>query len=145
MTRVVTMFGTAAVLRAALVVALPVVASSAQTLQQVQDRGARMCGVSRGLPGFSNPDDKGNWTGFDVDVCRAIAAAIFNDPAKVKFLPLSAKDRFTALQAGEIDVLARNSTWTSSRDASLGITFSAVNYYDAQPFLVPKSPNVSSA
>jgi general L-amino acid transport system substrate-binding protein len=104
-----------------------------------------LCGVSQGLPGFSTPDDKGNWTGFDVDVCRAIAAAIFNDAAKVKYVPLSAKDRFTALQAGEIDVLARNSTWTSSRDASLGINFTAVNYYDGQGFMVRKSLKVNSA
>ena len=85
---------------------------SAQTLKTVTDRGMLSCGVSQGLPGFSSPDDKGNWTGIDVDVCRAIAAAIFNDPSKVKFVPLSAKDRFTALQSGEIDVLSRNTTWT---------------------------------
>jgi general L-amino acid transport system substrate-binding protein len=144
MKRVVTMFGMT-MLGAAFILGLSVAASSAQTLKKVQDRGSLACGVSQGLPGFSSPDDKGNWTGFDVDVCRAIAAAIFNDPAKVKFLPLSAKDRFTALQAGEIDVLARNSTWTSSRDASLGITFTAVNYYDGQGFMVRKSLKVNSA
>jgi general L-amino acid transport system substrate-binding protein len=144
MKRVVTMFGTT-VLGAALALGLAVAESSAQTLKKVQDRGSLMCGVSQGLPGFSSPDDKGNWTGFDVDVCRAIAAAVFNDPAKVKFLPLSAKDRFTALQSGEIDVLARNSTWTSSRDSSLGITFTAVNYYDGQGFMVRKSLKVNSA
>src|SRR5262245_5465236 len=91
-----------------------------QTLKMVRDRGSLVCGVSQGLPGFSSPDDKGNWTGLDVDFCRAIAAAIFNDPTKVKFTPLSTKDRFTALQSGEIDVLARNSTWTLARDTSLG-------------------------
>jgi general L-amino acid transport system substrate-binding protein len=144
MKRIVTMFGTT-MLGAALVLGLSVAASSAQTLKKVQDRGSLMCGVSQGLPGFSTPDDKGNWTGFDVDVCRAIAAAIFNDPSKVKFLPLSAKDRFIALQSGEIDVLARNSTWTSSRDASQGITFTAVNYYDGQGFMVRKSLKVNSA
>ena len=144
MKHVVTMFGTT-LLGAGLALGLSAGASSAQTLKKVQDRGALMCGVSQGLPGFSNTDDKGNWTGFDVDVCRAIAAAVFNDPAKVKFLPLSAKDRFTALQSGEIDVLARNSTWTSSRDASLGITFTAVNYYDGQGFMVRKSLKVNSA
>ncbi|MES2752481.1 MAG: transporter substrate-binding domain-containing protein, partial [Pseudomonadota bacterium] len=90
------------------------------TLQSVKDRGTLSCGVSQGLPGFSAPDDKGNWVGFDVDVCRAIAAAVLGDPSKVKFVPLSAKDRFTALQSGEIDVLSRNSTWTLSRDTSLG-------------------------
>src|ERR1700744_1072027 len=89
-------------------------AASAQTLKAVTDRGMLSCGVSQGLPGFSAPDDKGNWTGIDVDVCRAIAAAIFNDPSKVKFVPLSAKDRFTALQSGEVDVLSRNTTWTLS-------------------------------
>jgi general L-amino acid transport system substrate-binding protein len=144
MKHVVAMFGTT-LLGAALALGLSVGASSAQTLKKVQDRGALMCGVSQGLPGFSNTDDKGNWTGFDVDVCRAIAAAVFNDPAKVKFLPLSAKDRFTALQSGDIDVLARNSTWTSSRDSSLGITFTAVNYYDGQGFMVRKSLKVNSA
>jgi general L-amino acid transport system substrate-binding protein len=144
MKRVVTMFSTT-LLGAALALGLSAAASSAQTLKKVQDRGALMCGVSQGLPGFSNTDDKGNWTGFDVDVCRAIAAAVFNDATKVKFLPLSAKDRFTALQSGEIDVLARNSTWTSSRDSSLGITFTAVNYYDGQGFMVRKSLKVNSA
>ena len=132
-------------LGAAMMLGVSVAAGSAQTLKKVQDRGSLMCGVSQGLPGFSNPDDKGNWTGFDVDVCRAIAAAIFNDASKVKFLPLSAKDRFTALQSGEIDVLSRNSTWTSSRDASLGILFTAVNYYDGQGFMVRKSLKVNSA
>ena len=96
------------------------------------------CGVSQGLPGFSTPDDKGNWTGLDVDFCRAIAAAIFNDPSKVKFLPLSAKDRFTALQSGEFDVLSRNSTWTMSRDTSLGSNFVGVTYYDGQGFMVQR-------
>lgn len=119
--------------------------TSAQTLKKVIDRGALICGVSQGLPGFSNPDDKGNWTGFDVDLCRAIAAAIFNDASKVKFTPLSAKDRFTALQSGEIDVLSRNTTWTLSRDTSLGFNFTAVTYYDGQGFLVRKALKVNSA
>jgi general L-amino acid transport system substrate-binding protein len=103
------------------------------------------CGVSQGLPGFSTPDDKGNWTGLDVDICRAIAAAIFNDATKIKFVPLSAKDRFTALQSGEIDVLSRNTTWTLSRDTSLGANFTGVTYYDGQGFLVKKSLKVNSA
>jgi general L-amino acid transport system substrate-binding protein len=120
-------------------------AASAQTLKAVKDRGALLCGVSQGLPGFSSPDDKGNWTGLDVDFCRAIAAAIFNDPTKVKFVPLSAKDRFTALQSSEIDVLSRNSTWTSSRDTSLGLNFTGVTYYDGQGFMVRKSLKVNSA
>jgi general L-amino acid transport system substrate-binding protein len=119
--------------------------ATAQTLKTVQDRGMLSCGVSHGLPGFSSPDDKGNWTGLDVDVCRAIAAAIFNDPTKVKFVPLSAKDRFTALQSGEIDVLSRNTTWTLSRDTSLGANFTGVTYYDGQGFLVKKSLKVNSA
>ena len=120
-------------------------AATAQTLKTVKDRGMLSCGVSQGLPGFSSPDDKGNWTGLDVDVCRAIAAAVFNDPSKVKFVPLSAKDRFTALQSGEIDVLSRNTTWTLSRDTSLGANFTGVTYYDGQGFLVKKSLKVNSA
>ncbi len=120
-------------------------AASAQTLKTIKDRGLLSCGVSQGLPGFSSPDDKGAWTGLDVDVCRAVAAAIFNDPSKVKFVPLSAKDRFTALQSGEIDVLSRNTTWTLSRDTSLGANFTGVTYYDGQGFLVKKALNVKSA
>jgi general L-amino acid transport system substrate-binding protein len=120
-------------------------AVTAQTLKTVTDRGVLSCGVSQGLPGFSLPDDKGNWTGLDVDICRAIAAAIFNDPGKVKFVPLSAKDRFTALQSGEIDLLSRNTTWTLSRDTSLGANFTGVTYYDGQGFLVKKSLKVNSA
>ena len=108
--------------------------ASAQTLKTVKDRGLLSCGVSQGLPGFSSPDDKGNWTGLDVDVCRAVAAAVFNDATKVKFVPLSAKDRFTALQSGEIDMLSRNTTWTLSRDTSLGANFTGVTYYDGPGF-----------
>ena len=125
--------------------ALSAQAASAQTLKTVKDRGQLSCGVSQGLPGFSTPDDKGNWTGLDVDICRAIAAAIFNDATKIKFVPLSAKDRFTALQSGEIDVLSRNTTWTLSRDTSLGANFTGVTYYDGQGFLVKKSLKVNSA
>ena len=120
-------------------------AASAQTLKTVKDRGMLSCGVSQGLPGFSTPDDKGNWTGLDVDICRGLAAAIFDDPTKIKFVPLSAKDRFTALQSGEIDVLSRNTTWTLSRDTSLGANFTGVTYYDGQGFLVKKSLKVNSA
>ena len=115
------------------------------TLQSIKDRGSLSCGVSQGLPGFSAPDDKGNWTGLDVDVCRALSAAIFNDPNKVKFVPLSAKDRFTALQSGEIDVLSRNSTWTLSRDTSLGLNYTGISYYDGQGFMIRKSLKVNSA
>ncbi|HEU0150103.1 MAG TPA: amino acid ABC transporter substrate-binding protein [Bradyrhizobium sp.] len=120
-------------------------AARADTLKTIKDRGMLSCGVSQGLPGFSNPDDKGNWTGIDVDICRAVAAAIFDDATKVKYVPLSAKDRFTALQSGEIDVLSRNTTWTLSRDTSLGANFTGVTYYDGQGFLVKKSLKVNSA
>jgi general L-amino acid transport system substrate-binding protein len=125
--------------------ALTMQTASAQTLKTVKDRGMLSCGVSQGLPGFSAPDDKGNWAGIDVDICRGIAAAIFNDPTKIKFVPLSAKDRFTALQSGEIDVLSRNTTWTLSRDTSLGVNFAGITYYDGQGFLVRKSLKVNSA
>src|SRR5881397_3077655 len=133
------------VLTLALAAALAAQPATAQTLKTIQDRGLLSCGVSGGLPGFSTPDDKGNWTGLDVDVCRAIAAAIFNDASKIKFVPLSAKDRFTALQSGEIDVLSRNTTWTLSRDTSLGANFTGVTYYDGQGFMVKKSLKVNSA
>src|SRR6202047_4734901 len=129
----------------ALAAGLSTQAATAQTLKTVKDRGMLSCGVSEGLPGFSTPDDKGNWTGIDVDVCRALAAAIFGDPTKVKFLPLNAKNRFTALQSGEIDLLSRNSTWTLSRDTSLGANFTGVTYYDGQGFMVKKSLRVNSA
>src|SRR6201992_905359 len=129
----------------ALATGLSATAAHAETLKSVKDRGILSCGVSQGLPGFSNPDDKGNWTGIDVDICRGLAAAILDDPTKVKFVPLSAKDRFTALQSGEIDVLSRNTTWTLSRDTSLGANFTGVTYYDGQGFLVKKSLNVNSA
>jgi general L-amino acid transport system substrate-binding protein len=104
-----------------IVAGLSAQSATAQTLKTVKDRGMLSCGVSQGLPGFSSPDDKGTWTGLDVDVCRAIAATIFNDPTKVKFVPTSAKDRFTALQSGEIDVLYRNSTQTYLRGVTLGL------------------------
>ncbi|OZA79162.1 MAG: amino acid ABC transporter substrate-binding protein, partial [Azorhizobium sp. 39-67-5] len=108
------------------VIALGAGAAKATTLDDVKARGALNCGVTQGLPGFSSPDDKGNWTGLDVDFCRAVAAAIFNDATKVRFTPLSAKDRFTALQSGAIDVLSRNTTWTMSRDTTLGFNFAGV-------------------
>jgi general L-amino acid transport system substrate-binding protein len=119
--------------------------ANAALLDQIKSKGFVQCGVSQGLPGFSNPDDKGSWTGLDVDVCRAIAAAIFDDATKVRYTPLTAKDRFTALQSGEIDVLSRNTTWTLSRDTSLGLNFAGVNYYDGQGFLIRKDKKVSSA
>ena len=120
-------------------------AASAQVLKTVKERGTLACGVSQGLPGFSSPDDKGAWTGLDVDLCRAIAAAIFNDASKIKFVPLTANARFTALQSGEVDVLSRNTTWTSSRDTSLGFNFAAITYFDGQGFMVKKSLKVNSA
>jgi general L-amino acid transport system substrate-binding protein len=119
--------------------------ASSATLDAVKERGQLICGANGTLAGFGMPDPQGNWTGFDVDFCRAIAAAIFNDPAKVKFVPLTAKDRFTALQSGEVDVLSRNTTWTLSRDTSLGLDFVAVNFYDGQGFMVHKALKVSSA
>ena len=128
----------------AVVLGCSVAAASAQTLKAVKDRGALQCGVSQGLMGFSNPDDKGNWTGFDVDFCKAIAAAIFNDVSKVKYSPLSAKDRFEPLKSGGIDVLSRNTTWTLSRDVSYG-NFTGVTYYDGQGFMVRKALKINSA
>ena len=119
--------------------------ADAQTLTMVKTRGALNCGSNTALAGFGLPDAQGNWTGFDVDFCRALAAAIFDDPTKVKFVPLTAKDRFTALQSGEVDVLVRNTTWTSSRDTSLGLNFTGVNYYDGQGFMVRKALKVNSA
>ena len=119
--------------------------ASAATLDQVKAKGFVQCGVSQGVIGFSAPDDKGNWTGFDVDFCRALAAAIFNDANKVKYAPLSTKDRFTALQSGEVDLLSRNTTWTLSRDTSLGLNFAGISYYDGQGFMVKKSMKVNSA
>ena len=124
---------------------LTATAASSATLDDVKAKGFIQCGVSQGLPGFSNPDDKGNWTGLDVDFCRSMAAAIFGDATKVKYTPLSAKERFTALQSGEVDVLPRNTTWTMSRDTSLGLNFAGVNYYDGQGFMVRKELGVSSA
>jgi general L-amino acid transport system substrate-binding protein len=119
--------------------------ASAGTLDDVKAKGFIQCGVSQGLPGFSNPDAQGNWTGLDVDICRAVAAAVFGDASKVKYSPLNAKERFTALQSGEIDMLSRNTTWTVSRDTSLGLNFTGVTYYDGQGFMVRKSLGVAGA
>ncbi len=119
--------------------------ASAATLDDVVGKGFVQCGVSQGLPGFSAFDDKGNWSGVDVDVCRAVAAAIFGDDGAVKFTPLSAKERFTALQSGEVDVLSRNTTWTATRDTALGLNFAGVNYYDGQGFMVPTALGIKSA
>ena len=102
-------------------------AKQTSTLDAVKAKGFVQCGVSQGLPGFSNADDSGNWTGIDVDLCRGVAAAVFGDASKVKFSPLSAKQRFTALSSGEIDILSRNTTWTMTRDTQLGLNFAGVN------------------
>lgn len=128
-------------------VAAAMIASTAQagTLADVKARGSLSCGVSVGLPGFSQPDAKNNWSGLDVDTCRAVAAAVLGDANKVSFKPLTAKERFTALQSGEIDMLSRNTTWTHTRDTSLGLNFAGVNYYDGQGFLVQKALGVKSA
>ena len=121
-------------------------AASAGTLEDVKAKGFVQCGVnSAGLGGFGAQDSSGNWSGLDVDYCRAVAAAVFGDATKVKFTPLSAKDRFTALQSGEVDMLSRNTTWSASRDSQLGFNFRTVNYYDGQGFMARKSLNVKSA
>lgn len=120
-------------------------AASSPTLTEVRARGSLVCGVNEGLPGFSDVDERGIWTGFDVDFCRAIAAAIFGDPKKVKLVPLSADARFQALRDGKIDVLARNSTWTMRRETEFGLTFVGATYYDGQGFMVPRSLRVNSA
>lgn len=119
-------------------------AQAQTTLERVKQRGQLICGTSTGIAGFSMADGQGNWSGLDVDVCRALAAAIFDDPAKIKFIPLASKDRLTALQSGEIDVLPRTTTWTLSRDAGQGLNFTAVNYYDGQGFQVRAKSGVKS-
>jgi len=119
--------------------------AAAGTLDDVRARGTLSCGANGQLPGFGLPDAQGNWTGFDVDYCRAYAATIFNDPSKVKFVALTAKDRFTALQSGDVDVLARNTTWSSSRETQLALHATGPNYYDGQGFIVRKVLKVNSA
>jgi general L-amino acid transport system substrate-binding protein len=120
-------------------------ASGQSTLDSVRSKGFVQCGVNTGLAGFSQPDSKGVWRGVDVDVCRAVAAAVFGDSAKVRYTPLTAQQRFTALQSGEVDILSRNTTWTLTRDTSLGLNFVGVNYYDGQGFMVHRKLNVKSA
>jgi general L-amino acid transport system substrate-binding protein len=129
----------------ALVGALAAGAAGAATLDDVKSKGFIQCGVTTGLAGFAFTDDAGGWDGFDVDYCRALAAAIFGDREAVKFTPTTGKTRFTALASGEVDILARNTTWTFSRDADLKFTFVGVNYYDGQGFMVPKELGVTSA
>ncbi len=115
------------------------------TLDAVQKKGFVQCGVNTGLAGFSQPDSRGVWKGIDVDLCRAVAAALWGDAGKVRYTPLTAQQRFTALQSGEVDVLSRNTTWTVTRDTSLGLNFVGINYYDGQGFMVPRKLNVKSA
>jgi general L-amino acid transport system substrate-binding protein len=124
---------------------LTATASKASTLDTVKQRGVLNCGVSNGIIGFSISDDKGQWSGFDVDFCRAVAAAIFGDPSKVAYTPVAADQRFEALKSGKFDVLSRNSTWSFSNEADQGLVFAGVTYYDGQGFLVPKSRKVTSA
>jgi general L-amino acid transport system substrate-binding protein len=126
------------------ITAVMITTASAGTLDDVKKAGVLKCGVTTGLAGFSSPDKNGKWTGIDVDTCRAVAAAVLGDATKVKFNPLTAKERFTALQSGEIDMLSRNTTWTLTRDASLGLNFAGVNYYDGQGFMVSKKLGVKS-
>jgi general L-amino acid transport system substrate-binding protein len=120
-------------------------AAAAATLDDVKARGKLNCGVATGVPGFATPDASGEWQGFDVAVCRAVAAAVLDDPTAVEFVPTTGKTRFTALSSGEIDMLARNTTWTLSRDVDLKLDFVGVNYYDGQGFMVPKALGVTSA
>jgi general L-amino acid transport system substrate-binding protein len=119
-------------------------AAAEGTLEAVKARGVLQCGVTSGVPGFSVPDEQGNWKGLDVDVCRSVAAATLGDASKVKYIPLTAKERFTALQSGEIDVLSRVTTWTQTRDTQLGLNFTGVTYYDGQGFLVKKELGLTS-
>jgi general L-amino acid transport system substrate-binding protein len=120
-------------------------AAGAATLDEVRDSGSLNCGVNTGLTGFAAPDASGNWEGFDVAFCRAVAAAVLGDPNAVEFVPLTGQTRFTALASGEVDVLSRNTTWTFSRDTDLAFEFAGVNYYDGQGFIVPADPGVTSA
>jgi general L-amino acid transport system substrate-binding protein len=120
-------------------------AHAGKTLDTIKQRGQLVCGVNTGLAGFSAADSQGNWTGLDVDYCKAVAATVLGDATKVKWVPLNAQQRFTALQSGEIDILSRNTTWTLTRDASLGLNFVGVTYYDGQGFMVPSKGKVKSA
>jgi general L-amino acid transport system substrate-binding protein len=127
------------------IAAVTLPAHAGKTLDAVKARGQLVCGVNTSGPGFSNADSQGRWTGLDVDFCRAVAAAVLSDASKVKFVPLNSQQRFSSLQAGEIDVLSRNSTWTLTRDASLGIEFTGINYFDGQGFMVPRKLKIDSA
>ena len=128
---------------AALALSLP--AHAGKTLDTIKQRGQLVCGVNPSLPGFSAADSQGNWAGLDVDVCKAVAASVLGDATKIKWVPLNAAQRFAALQAGEVDVLSRNTTWTLTRDASLGLHFTGATYYDGQGFMVTKKSKITSA
>lgn len=130
---------------AAVLVLAPVTGQAGETFDAIKKRGFVQCGTNTGLPGFGNPDSKGEWTGLDIDFCKAVAAAVFGDATKVKFTALSAQQRFTALQSGEVDILSRNTTWTLTRDTALGLNFAPTTFYDGQGFMVQKSLNVKSA
>ena len=130
---------------AALALAFVGAAHAGKTLDTINQRGQLVCGVNPSLQGFSAADSQGNWAGLDVDVCKAIAAAVLKDASKIKWVPLNAQQRFAALQSGEIDILSRNTTWTLTRDASLGLEFTGVTYYDGQGFMVPKKTKITSA
>ncbi|HEY4254531.1 MAG TPA: amino acid ABC transporter substrate-binding protein [Roseomonas sp.] len=119
--------------------------TGAATIDAIRARGALVCGVNTGLAGFAQPDSQGVWRGFDIDYCQAVAIALFNDRSKVRFVPLTAQTRFTALQSGEVDILARNITWTLSRDTALGLDFAAINFFDGQGFMVRRSAGVNHA
>ena len=143
MTTTFTRIAAGALMAAATLAATPAMAG--KTLDAIKQRGQLICGTNPSLPGFAAADSQGNWTGLDVDVCKAIAASILGDASKVKWVPLNASQRFAVLQAGEIDILSRNTTWTLTRDASLGLEFTGVTYYDGQGFMVPKKLKVTSA
>src|SRR5262249_49912655 len=120
-------------------------AGAAPVFDAVRQRGNLVCGVSSGIAGFGLPDAQGVWRGLDVDVCRAVAAAMFGDPSKVRYVPLSPQPRFTAVQSGEVDMLSRTTTWTFQRDVQLGLDFAAISFYDGQGFMVPRRMNIHSA
>ncbi len=136
---------TLAAAAAAVVTLTATPAHAGKTIDAIKARGQVICGVNPSLPGFAAADSQGNWTGFDVDICKAVSATVLSDATKVKWTPLNASQRFAALQAGEIDVLSRNTTWTLTRDASLGLNFTGVTYYDGQGFMVTKKSKITSA
>jgi general L-amino acid transport system substrate-binding protein len=141
-TNILRFFGSLALLFAFVISS---VTANAGTKEDVTKKGSLNCGVSQGVPGFSNADASGKFTGIDVDMCRAVAAAVLGDANKVKYQPLSAKDRFEVLKSGQIDILARNTTWTLSRDAGLALEFIGTNFYDGQGFIVRKAAKINSA